>query len=55
VGGALATNEALLANSPSSSGDEKERARILGPIATSAAVIGVAIAIGAPIALLSLE
>lgn len=55
VGGAFATNEALLANSPSSSGDEKERARILGPIATSAAVLGVAIAVGAPIVLLSLE
>ena len=55
VGGALATNEALLANSPSSSGDEKERARIFGPLATGAAVLGVAIAVGAPFVLLSLD
>lgn len=55
IAGALATNEALLANSPASSGDEKERARIFGPIATTATVLGVAIAVAAPIVLLSLD
>lgn len=51
VGGAFAANEALLANSPSSSGDEKERARLLGPVAVGVSALGVAVAIGAPIAL----
>lgn len=50
VAGVAATNEALLANSPSSSGDEKERARVLGPIAVVVAGLGVAAAVAASLA-----
>jgi hypothetical protein len=41
---ALAVSEALVANSPSSTGDDKERARVVGPIATAAAGLAVAAA-----------
>lgn len=55
VGAALATNEALVAHSPVSVGNEKERARVFGPVALAVGVAGLAVAVGGPAVLLSLE
>lgn len=50
-GGALAANEALVANSATSTGEEKERSRVLGPVAVAIGVAGLAVAIGGPVLL----
>lgn len=55
VGAALATSEALVAHSPVSAGDEKERARVFGPVALAVGVAGLAVAVAGPALLLSLD